>query len=328
MRYRKLAGGTGPEVSTLCLGALPFGTTVGEETAFAILDRFTEAGGTFVDTSDNYACWVNGATGDESELVLGRWLRSRRARDRVVIASKVGARPDLSRGPLWCDTAPDGFGNMEGLSAEAVRAGAEGSLRRLGTDHLDLHYAHIEDPSVPLEETVTAFAGLVAAGRTRLLGVSNHPVARIAEARRLAAELDLPGYQCVQQRHTYLRPAPGAGFGVQRHTDAALLDYAAGEPDLTLLGYSVLVHGAYTRDDRELLPQYAHRGAERRLRVLREVAGELGATPNQVVLAWLLGGEVPVLPVLGVSSVGQLDELLAAADLDLDAELRARLDAA
>ncbi|MCC5037243.1 aldo/keto reductase [Streptomyces sp. WAC 00631] len=328
MRYQKLAGGAGPEVSVLCLGVMAFGTTVDEETSFAILDRFAEAGGTFLDTSNNYAWWVDGATGDEAELLLGRWLKSRGARDRMVVATKVGARPDLSRGPLWCDKAPDGFGNMEGLSAGAIRAGLEGSLRRLGTDRVDLHYAHIEDRSVPLEETVGAFAGLVADGRAGLPGVSNHPAGRIAEARRTAARLGLPGYRCVQQRHTYLRPRPDADFGVQRHTDAGLFDYAAAQPDLTLLGYSTLMHGAYTREDKELPPQYEHEGSARRLRVLREVAAESGATPNQVVQAWMLGGRVPVLPVLGVSTVAQLDELLAAAELDLDVEARARLDAA
>jgi aryl-alcohol dehydrogenase-like predicted oxidoreductase len=327
MRYRTLAGGTGPEVSTVCLGTLPFGTTVDEATSFAVLDRFAEAGGTFVDTADNYACWVEGARGDESELVLGRWLTSRRARDRMVVATKVGARPDLARGPLWLDRA-DGIGNSEGLGATAVRAGAEGSLRRLGTDRIDVHYAHIEDRSVPLAETLGAFGDLVADGTVGVLGVSNHPARRIAEARALAAERALPGYQLVQQRHTYLTPRPGAGFGVQRHLDAELLDYAATQPDLTLLGYSTLLSGAYTRQDKPLLEQYRHEGAAARLRVLHEVAAEAGATPHQVVLAWMLGGEVPVLPILGVSSVAQLDELLAAADLDLEEEARARLDAA
>lgn len=327
MRYRTLAGGTGPQVSTVCLGVLPFGTTVDEKTGFAILDRFTEAGGTFVDTSNNYACWVDGATGDESELVLSRWLADRRARDRTVVATKVGARPDLSRGTRWIDEDGD-LGNSEGLAATAVREGVQGSLRRLGTDHVDLYYAHIDDRSVPLEETVGAFAGLVADGTVTTLGVSNHPAWRIAEARRIAGERGLPGYQVVQQRHTYLKPRPQAHFGCQRAVDDQLLDYAGAQPDLSVLGYSTLIAGAYTRDDKPLLAQYAHEGSTARLRVLREVSGEIGATPNQVVLAWLLGGAVPVTPILGVSSVAQLDELLPAADLDLDPELRARLDMA
>jgi aryl-alcohol dehydrogenase-like predicted oxidoreductase len=327
MRFRTLAGRTGPQVSDLCLGIMYFGTTVGEETSFAILDRFAEAGGTFLDTANNYPCWLEGTSGDEAELALGRWLDSRRARDRMVIATKVGARPDLARGTRWISDDGD-LGNAEGLAAKTIRQGLEDSLRRLGADRLDLYYAHIEDRRVPLEETVGAFAELVAEGTVGTLGVSNHATWRIAEARRLAAERALPGYQVVQHKHTYLKPRQDADFGCQRHIDDGLLDYAGTQNDLTVLGYSTLMAGAYTRDDRPLLAQYAHDGSPARLRMLREVADETGATPNQVVLAWLLGGTVPVLPVIAVSSVAQLDELLPAAELDLDPELRARLDAA
>ncbi|MEU2794150.1 aldo/keto reductase [Streptomyces sp. NPDC007100] len=322
MRYRTLGGARGPEVSALCLGTLPFGTTVDEETSYAVLDRFAEAGGTFLDTANNYACWVPGGTGDESELLLGRWLRSRGARDRTVLATKVGARPDPSRGPEWP-------ANLEGLGEKTVRAGIDGSLRRLGTDRVDLYYAHVEDRDVPLEETVGAFAGLVQDGTVGVLGLSNHATWRLAEARRVAASQGLPGFRAVQQRHTYLLPRHGADSGLQQETDEGLLDYAAAhDEDLTLLGYSTLMHGAYARPGQPLPDRYDHPGSVARLRVVREVAAEAGATVNQVVLAWLMGGRVPVVPVLGVSSVTQLDEALAAVDLQLDAVQRARLDTA
>ncbi|TJZ58656.1 aldo/keto reductase [Streptomyces piniterrae] len=321
MHYRTLGGDQGPLVSAVCLGALPFGTTVDEPTAFAILDRFAEAGGTFVDTANNYAFWVPGATGDESELLLGRWLRSRRAAGRTVVATKVGARPDRARGPRWP-------GNAEGLGGPAIHAGIDGSLRRLGTDRVDVYYAHVEDRGVPLEETVQTLAGLVRGGRVGALGVSNHPTWRLAEARHLAAGRGLPGFRAVQQRHTYLRPRHGPPCGLQRETDDELLDYAAAHPDLTLLGYSTLMDGAYTREDKPLPERYDHPGSVARLRVLAEVAAECGATRNQVVLSWLMGGPVPVIPVIGVSSVGQLDECLAALDVDLDPYQRARLDTA
>ncbi|MEV5593757.1 aldo/keto reductase [Streptomyces sp. NPDC052496] len=321
MRYRRLGGGQGPTVSAVCLGTLPFGTTVDEETSYAVLDRFAEAGGTFVDTADNYACWVPGATGDESELLLGRWLRSRGARDRTVLATKVGARPDPSRGPEWP-------ANLAGLGEKAVRAGIDGSLRRLGTDRVDLYYAHVEDRGVPLEETVGALADLVRDGSVGVLGASNHATWRLAEARRIAGARDLPGFRAVQQRYTYLRPRPGAEPGLQRETDEELLDYAAAHDDLTLLGYSTLMHGGYARPGKPLPERYDHPGSAARMRVVHEVAAEAGATVNQVVLAWLMGGRVPVVPVLGVSSVTQLDECLAALDLQLDAAQRARLDTA
>jgi aryl-alcohol dehydrogenase-like predicted oxidoreductase len=320
MRYRTLGPDqTGPRVSVLCLGVLPFGTTVDEATAFAILDRFADAGGTFVDTSNNYAFWVPGATGDESETVLGRWLASRGARDRMVLATKVGARP----------TQPGlGFEAAEGLSAKAIRAGFEGSLRRLGTDRVDLYYAHVEDRSVPLEETVGAFAELVDQGSVGALGVSNHATWRIEQARRIARDHGWPGYTCVQERYSYLRPRPGVRLpeGGHVHMTDELLDYARTEPDLSLLAYTPLLFGSYTRADKPLPEHYEHPGTTRRLAVLHEVAAELGATPNQVVLAWLIGGDPPIVPIVGISSVSQLDDCLGGADLILDEDVRRRLD--
>ncbi|MEU9122543.1 aldo/keto reductase [Streptomyces sp. NPDC048506] len=321
MHYRTLGGDHGPRISAVCLGALPFGTTVDEPTSYAILDRFVEAGGTFIDSANDHGRWVPGATGDESELLLGRWLRSRGAAGRTVLATKAGARPDPARGDRWPD-------NAEGLGAAAVRAALEGSLRRLGTERVDLYYAHIEDRGTPLEETVGALAALVQHGAVGTLGASNHRTWRLAEARHTAAGRGLPGFRAVQQRHTYLQPRRGLLPDVQVETDEELLDYAAAHPDLTLLGYGTLMAGAYTRADRPLPERYDHPGSVPRLRVLAEVAAECGATRNQVVLAWLMGGPVPVVPVLGVSSVAQLDECLAALDLRLDPVQRARLDTA
>lgn len=312
--------GRGPQVSALCLGTMYFGTLVDEDTAFAILDRFLDAGGTFLDTANCYSFWVDGGTGEESERLLGRWLHSRRARDRVVLASKVGSRPEPP-GASWPEHA-------EGLSAPVIRAQTHASLRRLGTNRIDVYYAHIDDPATPQEETLGAFAELVAQGLVGTLGCSNHTAARVEQARRVAREHGWPGYRCVQQRYTYLRPRPGADFHPQVAVDDALLNLVRAEPDLTLLAYSPLLSGAYTRDDRPLPEQYVHAGNLARLAALREVAAELGATPNQVVLAWLLGGHPPVLPVIGVSSVAQLDEALGALDLKLDPEQRRRLDAA
>lgn len=321
METRKLSdGGSGLGVSALCLGTMYFGTTVDEERAFAVLDRFLDAGGTFIDTANTYSFWVPGGTGVESEELLGRWLASRKARDRVVLATKVGALPDPP-GAAWPEHA-------EGLSHEVVRAQAEASLRRLGTDHLDVYYAHIEDRRTPLPDTVATFASLVTDGLVRVTGCSNHAAWRVAQAREIARAQGLPGFTCVQQRHTYLRPRPGAEFGANPHISDEMLDYARSAPDLTVLGYSVLLSGAYTRSDRPLPEQYDHEDSRRRLAVLNDVAGELRATPNQVVLAWLLHSDPPVLPVLGVSSVDQLDECLAALDLPLNADQRHRLDTA
>lgn len=327
MRYRTMGKDpkTRREVSVLSLGAMLFGTATDEATSYAILDRYVEAGGTFIDTSDNYAFWVNGGQGGESETLLGRWRRSRGVGDEIVIATKLGARP-LAPGTGYVD-------NPEGLSAKTIRESAERSRERLGLEKLDLLYAHIEDPTVPLQETVEGFAELVAEGTVGLLGASNHWAWRVERARRLAAAAGLPGYEVLQYHHTYLRrrtdlPSELSPDGSPGAVDGDLLSYLRDDPDLALVAYAPLLRGAYVRQDKPLGVELDHPGTPARLAVLRDVAQEAGATVNQVVLAWLIGGEVPVIPLVGASSVAQLDESLAAVDLDLTAEQRAKLDAA
>lgn len=321
MLRRRIGGPDGIEVSGLCLGALPFGTYVDEKTSFAILDRFVEAGGSFIDTADNYCFWEEGRTGHESETVLGRWMASRGTRDRVQLATKAGAQP----------TVPGaGLEAAEGLSGPVLKDALAGSLRRLGTDRVELFYTHIEDRSVTLEETVGALDDLVRDGATRLLGVSNHPTWRIERARAVAAAQGRTPYTCVQQRYSYLQPRFDHPLPESGHVHATdeLLDYVRSEPDLTLVTYSALLAGAYTRDDKPLPAAYDHPGTPPRLAALREVARETGATVHQVVVAWLTGHDPALLPVVGFTSPGQLDEIVEGMDLTLSEEQRRRLDAA
>ena len=175
-------------VSQLCLGTMHFGYRTDERTCFAILDRFAEAGGTFLDTANNYGQW-HGEAG-ESERVIGRWLRARGAAGQVVVATKVGART-LRAG----DPSPT---HWQGLGAETIRQDAETSLRQLGVDRLDLYYAHIDDRATPLEETVAAFVELAAAGKVGLLGASNHATWRVERARAIARARGGAAYGCVQ----------------------------------------------------------------------------------------------------------------------------------
>ncbi|HZP53284.1 aldo/keto reductase [Actinocrinis sp.] len=327
MKYRTI--GTDPqtrrEVSVLSLGAMRFGTVTDEPTSFAILDRFVGAGGTFIDTSDNYAFWVHGDQGGQSEELLGRWRRSRGVGDEIFIATKVGARP-LAPGTGYTD-------NPEGLSAAVIRESAQRSRERLGVDRLDLLYAHIEDPKTPLQETVEGFASLVSEGTVGLLGVSNHWSWKVERARTLAAAAGLPGYEVLQYQHSYLRGRTEMSTALSRDghqgiVGGELLSYLRAEPDLALVAYSPLLNGAYVREDKPLGDAYDHAGTPPRLAALHDVAKQTGASVNQVVLAWLIGGEVPVIPLVGASSVAQLDESLAAVDLELTAEQRTRLDEA
>lgn len=321
MRRRRIGGPDGPLAGALCLGALPFGSAVDEKTSFAILDRFVEAGGNLIDTANNYAFWLPGFTGDESETTVGRWMASRGVRDEVLISTKAGARP----------TVPGtGLETAEGLSAGAILSAAADSLRRLGTDRIDLYWTHIEDRSVPLEETLGTLDELVRGGRAGFIGCSNHTAWRTARARDVSRANGWAAYTCVQLRQSYLQPRVDVALPESGHTHVTpeLLDYVRGEPDLTLMAYSSLISGAYTRADKRLPSAYDHPGTPARLAVLREVADELGASPNQVVLSWLMGADPAVLPIVGVSSVEQLDDVLGALEVELPAETRARLDAA
>lgn len=321
MRRRRIGGPDGPLAGALRLGALPFGSTVVEKTSFAILDRFVEAGGNLIDTANNYVFWLPGSTGDESETTVGRWMASRGVRDEVLISTKAGARPSVPG---------TGLETAEGLSAGAILSAAADSLRRLGTDRIDLYWTHIEDRSVPLEETLGTLDELVRGGRAGIIGCSNHTAWRTARARDVSRANGWAAYTCVQQRQSYLQPRFDTALPESGHTHVTpeLLDYVRSEPDLTLMAYSSLISGAYTRADKRLPPAYDHPGTPARLAVLREVADELGASPNQVVLSWLMGADPAVLPIVGVSSVEQLDDVLGALEVELPTETRARLDAA
>ena len=305
-------------MTEIVLGAMLFGTRIGEAESFALLDRFVERGGRWIDTADNYAFWEDpSALGGQSERVIGRWLAARPGmRDRVLISTKVGAEPtDPARG----------LEAMEGLSAPTVRRALAGSLERLGTDHVDMFWAHVEDRSVPLAETAGAFAAVRAEGLARRTGASNTPVWRVEQARGLGA-----GWSALQLRHSYAQPRPGASLAAWMHQQVfpETLDYVRSTAGLDLWAYSPLINGAYGRADRPLEEAYDHPGTTRRLAALVEAAGELGVTQNQVVLAWLLGGDPGVWPIVGASTPERLDEVMAARDLRLPAEVRGRLDAA
>ncbi|MFK4836837.1 aldo/keto reductase [Microbacterium sp. ZW T2_14] len=327
MQYRTISSGsTSFEVSTLCLGTMFFGTRTDTATSLAILDRFADAGGTFVDTANNYNAWVGGH-GRDSEDVLGEWIRRRGGLGDVRLATKLGAAKKDPALPLQ-NVEPT---NFQGLSADVVAREARLSLEHLGIDRLDVLYGHVDDRETPLAETVAAFGQLQREGLVGIAGISNVALWRLVEAREEALRQGVDPYGVVQQGYSYVYPSPAAG----RTNDVSveLLDFAAsagvdGRPPLTITAYSPLHQGAFTRDDKPMWAPMRHASNRERLRVLHDLAAEIGATPNQVALAWLLGGPVPVIPVVGISSVAQLEEALAAVDLVLEPEERDRLDAA
>ncbi|HZO64096.1 MAG TPA: aldo/keto reductase [Kribbellaceae bacterium] len=308
----------------LALGAMLFGTVQDERGSFEILDRFVDAGGAWIDTANCYAFWEHPTGfGGQSEELLGRWLASRPGvRDRVKISTKVGCEPtEAGRFP---ETA-------EGLSAGVIKSGIEGSLRRLGTDHVELYWAHKPDPATPLEETVAAFDELVSTGVVGRLGASNYPAWQIERARQIARTHGSAGFTAVQQHHTYLQPRPATQPTVVHRFGAVtdeVLHYLEHNPDLALWAYTPLLSGRYTRADKPLPAEYDHPGTTRRLAVLDEIAAETGTSRNRVVLAWLTGGDPAITPIVGVSTVEQLDEAVAGVSLELNTEQRERLDSA
>ncbi len=304
----------------IALGAMYFGTRQDRDESFAILDRFAELGGRWLDTADNYSFWESETGhGGASERMLGEWFAANPGvREQMWVSTKLGAEPLVAG--KWPES-------MEGLSPAAIEAALGGSLERLGTDHVELLWAHVEDRTVPIEDQVAALGATVADGRVKQLGASNHAMWRLERARATASALGVEPYSAMQLRHTYLQPIPFAHLVEGGHVVASpeALDYARSE-DLAFWAYNTLLAGSYARPDRPLQAPYVHADTERRLAALDRVATSTGATRNQVVLAWLMGGSPAVTPIVGVSSVAQLDEVMAARDLTLDADALAVLN--
>lgn len=306
--------------SPLVLGAMMFGTTIDENTSFALLDRFVERGGSWIDTADCYSFWASASGhGGDSERVLGRWLAARPGmRDRVRIATKLGAEPQ------WAGSWPD---RRAGLSRRAVLEAFSGSLDRLGLDSVDMLWLHQEDRSTPIEETVDALAELTSAGRVRRVGASNHPAWRVERARAHARAIGSIPIDALQLNATYLRVRPGTRPPGVEHRFGVLSDEQrdfAEANGLDVWAYTPLLSGAYDNPGKQIPEAYDHPGNERRLTVLDEVAGELDATRGQTVLAWHVAHGVR--PMLGGSKLEQLDAALDAVRLPLTREQIARLD--
>ncbi|WP_407353379.1 aldo/keto reductase [Luteimonas sp. R10] len=307
-------GRSGLRVRPLAFGGNVFGWSADEKTAFALLDAFVDAGFSLVDTADVYPAWVPGNQGGESEAIIGRWLAARGGRDRLVVATKVAkwsARP--------------------GLSPDNIAAAAEDSLRRLQTDRIDLYFAHEDDPHVPLEDTLGAFARLIEQGKVGTIGASNYGAPRLAEALAAAQRHGLPRYEVLQPEYNLYDRA-------EYESD---LEPLAREHGLGVTSYYSLASGFLSGKYRSaadaaksgargatVVRRYLDRRGERILDALDAVAAAHRATPAQVALAWLIARESITAPIASATSPAQLREILAAADLSLSAADIAALDIA
>jgi aryl-alcohol dehydrogenase-like predicted oxidoreductase len=305
-------GHAGVEVSAMCLGTMYFGTKADEETSQRLLDAYVEAGGAFLDTANVYAHWAEGGMGGESEQLLGRWMRDRKNRDGLFIASKVGF------------SYP---GNEDGLRAGQIVEECDKSLERLGIDTIDLYYAHHDDRRTPLEESLEAFDRLIREGKVRHIGASNYVAWRLAEALQVSRRHDWAEFCCAQQKHTYLRPKRGIDFRLWPPANEEFLELCETK-GLAVVAYSPLLRGAYSRDDRPFPKPYRSADSDARLAVLRAVAADRGVTPGQITLAWMLHARPTTIPLFSASRPEQLSENLAALDVDLSDDEMARLNQA
>ena len=310
MEKRQL-GRSGLDIAPLVFGGNVFGWTADETRSFELLDRFVDRGFNAIDTADVYSSWAPGLSGGESEAVLGKWLARRGKRDDIVLITKVG---------LW---EP-----RKGLSTANIEAAVNDSLRRLGTDYLDVYFAHIDDEDVPLEETLGAFAKLIEAGKVRAIGASNYGADRLRQALTVAREQGLPRYEVIQPLYNLYDRAD---------FETGLADVVE-EHELGVVSFFSLASGFLTgkyksAEDLQgvaraaFLEGYFDERGQALLNNLRQVAEDQSATPAQVALAWLMGRPGISAPIASATSLTQLDELMDAADLSLSAAAIETLEA-
>lgn len=310
---RRRLGNSGLEIAPLVLGGNVFGWTADEPTSHALLDRFADAGLDAIDTADVYSSWVPGHRGGESETIIGNWLARRGGRDRIVIATKVG----------W------GRRGGGGLARRYILECAEASLKRLRTDYIDLYQAHADDEATPIEETLAAFRTLIEQGKVRAIGASNYSGARLAEALRISAAGALPRYECLQPHYNMYERAE-----YERDLEPLVLKERIGVIPYYSLASGFLSGKYRSAADLGKSPRgggMRSRLNERGLGILRaldEVSARLKANPAQVALAWLMARPGITAPIASATSLAQLDDLIAATRLKLDAEAIRALDAA
>ena len=312
---KRTLGRSDLNVSVVMLGGNVFGWTADEQASFKVLDAFLAAGGNFIDTADVYSKWVRGHSGGESEAIIGRWMASRRNRNQVLIATKVGAEM--------------GSGG-KGLSRGYILREVEDSLRRLQTDHIDLYQSHVDDPDTPMEDTLGAYADLIKAGKVRALGASNFTAERLAQALAASARHGYPRYESLQPMYNLYERA---GY-------ETALEPLCRKEQVGVIGYSSLGSGFLTgkyRSEGDLDKSPRGQGVKNRyfnergfrvLGALDEVAERYQTTPGAVAMAWLIARPGVTSPIASATNVDHVSELVASTRLALDRDAIERLDRA
>jgi len=302
--YKRKLGNSGLEISPLVFGGNVFGWTVDEASSFKLLDAFVAAGFNAIDTADVYSKWVPGHTGGESETILGKWLKRGGNRNKVIIATKVGM-----------EMAPD----KKGLSKAYILRAAEDSLRRLQTDTIDLYQSHVDDAGTPIEETLEAYAELIAQGKVRVIGASNYKADRFAAALEISKKSGLPRYQTLQPNYNLY----------DRADFEAQLEPLCRKEGIGVINYFPLASGFLSgkyRSERDIeqrprarmLKKYVNERGFKILAALDQVAKKYNATPARVSLAWLLARPSITAPIVSATSIEQLNDLISSIELKLD----------
>jgi aryl-alcohol dehydrogenase-like predicted oxidoreductase len=300
MEQRRL-GKSDLHVSPLCLGGNVFGWTADEAVSFALLDGFVAAGFNFIDTADVYSKWAPGHHGGESETILGDWLKRRGKRDDVVIATKVGSE----MGP-----------GKKGLSKAYIARAVEESLRRLGTDYIDLYQSHRDDPDTPIEETLEAYGALIKAGKVRAIGASNFTAERLAASLEASVQHGLPRYETLQPEYNLMvRDFEQALAPLCRRHGLGVIPYFGLASGFLTGKYRSKADLKQSQRGEDVEAYLTARGFKV-LDALDAIAERRDATPAQVALAWLM--TKVTAPIASATSLKQLGDLVASARLKLE----------
>jgi aryl-alcohol dehydrogenase-like predicted oxidoreductase len=301
-------GRTGLYVTPICFGGNVLGWTTDQQRSFEVLDTFVAGGGNFIDTADVYSIWAPGHVGGESERILGDWMQARNNRNSLIIATKVGMRMD--DGP-----------NGEGLSRYRIIKHVEDSLKRLKTDYIDLYQSHADDLNTPLDETLRAYDDLISSGKVRYIGASNFAAWRLTKALWVSDRHNLARYECVQPRYNLVMRAD-----YERELEPMCISEGVG-----VITYSSLASGFFSGKYRagQALPSSPRAGGvqanymnERGFKILTAVdavAKELNTTSGQVALAWIMARPGITAAIASGTTVDQVKDLTASAELVLPA---------
>lgn len=305
MQFRQL-GNSELKVSSLMFGGNVFGWTANEQMSFKLLDAWVDAGFNFIDTADYYSRFAPGNVGGESETIIGKWLKRKGNREKVIIATKVG----MEMGP-----------GKEGLSKPYIMRAAEDSLHRLGIDHIDLYQSHKDDPETPLDETLEAFGELVKLGKVRYIGASNYGSERLRLALKLSNEHGYPKFQSLQPIYNLC----------DRSVYEGELENTCVENGLGVITFYSLAGGFLTgkyrthesidKSARKIrVEKYWNERGWKILAALDTVAANLNSTPGNVSLAWVLTHPSITAPIVSATNLDQMNDLFEATKLKLDSD--------